>query len=164
MENIDEFVDSFKQQPVTRGWTIIPDPQNASIDYDTDCESELDDDVESDDPDFDVSMTEDEDKDVKKEIYPIEKRKEIADYWYNNGNRRKLSSVQARYKMVTSIGLLRKWWQRLYGIEGTYILYPIHFLISFPFNKTSCFIWNFIMVSSNKWKRLQRNSTKQITG
>lgn len=94
------------------------------VDYDYDCENESDGDDKSD-ADFDVSMTEDEDecepKDERKELYPIEKRKEIVDYWQNDGNPRKLSSVQSWYKLVTGIEVLRKWKYRIYG-EGTNVV------------------------------------------
>lgn len=87
------------------------------IDYDTDCEDESDDDdAESkvNDVDFDVSMSEDEGADSS-EIYPIEKRKEIIDFWLNGGGiRRKFSCVQRRYRKLSSKDILQKWKQRLY--------------------------------------------------
>lgn len=53
------------------------------------------------------------------ELYPIEHRKEIVDFWLNNGSPRKFESVQHRYKLVTSIEVLRQWKHRIYGGEGT---------------------------------------------
>lgn len=75
------------------------------------------DDDEKSDVDFDVSVTEDKDDD-ENECYPIEKRKEIIDYWQNNGSPRKFSAIQNRYKKVKNAQLLYTWKSRIYGGEG----------------------------------------------
>lgn len=66
-----------------------------------------------------MSQDEDAHADAYVEVYTIEKRKEIVDYWQNDGNLRKFASVQNRYRLVGSLNTLKTWKKRIYGGEGT---------------------------------------------
>lgn len=65
-----------------------------STDDKTDDENKSQDEVESDDEDSDDGSSE------ANAIYPIQTRKEIVEYWFNNGKRRSLKSVINRYKKL----------------------------------------------------------------
>lgn len=69
-----------------------------------------DEELEKDDPLYVDASDDDEDK--KNELYPIDVRKKIVEYWWNNGNKRKFSSVQKNYKKLTNEGSLRIWKNR----------------------------------------------------
>lgn len=118
------------------------------IDYDHDCEDESDEESEEEsqvetDNDADYVISDDDElndsafmddsasqsgkrtencmkktRDAYTEIYPIEKRKEIVDYWLNQGNKRTFKAVQHRYRKITSLDVLRKWKQRIYAQDG----------------------------------------------
>lgn len=54
------------------------------------------------------------DKEQDDEIYPREKRRKIVAYWWNNGNKRKFSSVTNTYRLLADKDekLLYNWKER----------------------------------------------------
>lgn len=60
------------------------------------------------DPDY-VSSSDENDE----QAYPREKRAKIVEYWWNNGKKRKFSSVQQNYRKLKNEKLLYTWKARI---------------------------------------------------
>lgn len=91
------------------------------IDYYCYIDSEVDESEENADAD-ETPDSEDEKAD-KDEVYPIEKRREIIEFWLNEGGKkRSFNRVQHKYRKVTSENLLRLWKSRLSRSNDIYQL------------------------------------------
>lgn len=90
-------------------------------------------------PEFEDLSYEEQEK-IHNEVYPIEKRKEIVDWWWRNGNPRPFSSVQARYRKLKSESTLRTWKYRFdhgIGINLNKLFASVYFMMVDAFSKQS---------------------------
>lgn len=70
------------------------------------------------------------DEEKGRELYTIDQRKKIVDYWWNNGKKRTFKSVQNKYRKLTCENTLRQWKTRLEKRIGTYALVIIWYFLN----------------------------------
>lgn len=99
------------------------------------------------------------------EFYPVQKRREIVDFWWNGGLKRKFSCVQNRYKKLRLENTLHIWKYRLdhgYGTHCTYIFHTFFYRVILFIHSKAARKEKRMQINAYVWEKFQDTRKKRL--